>query len=162
MSGVSPLSLYPFQSADASFFASLASDRQVTRFVGDGQPWDEETITSRISSALDHIPVGEAGAVRWFIATRDTDRVGLLVSTRHEQSVEIGYWVSPEYWGTGVAGAMVDEAITTLPDLFGTSMLIARVDRGNEASARVLRRRGFMLDSHVDGLDKYIKRITSP
>lgn len=137
----------------------MASNHRVTRFVGNGQPWDEKTIAARISLALEHIPLEQVGAVRWFIAEHNTDPVGLVVSTRKEDGVEIGYWVSPECWGKGVAGTMIDEAITALPKLFTISSLIARVDPANEASTQALIRRGFVLASNEDGLDRYIKRF---
>lgn len=155
----STLSLDPFRSQDVPFFASLASDHRVTRFIGNGQPWDEGTIASRISLALEHLHVEEVGAIRWFIATLDTDPVGLVASTRKDDGVEVGYWVSPEHWGKGIAGTMLDEAITSLPKLFGTFTLIARVDPENKASAHVLLRRGFVLDSHSDNLYRYIRKI---
>lgn len=83
--------------------------------------------------------------------------VGLVVSTRRETGVEIGYWVSPEYWGKGVAGAMAYEALTTIPALFGMSSLLARVDPSDEASVRVLSRGGSTLFASEDGLD-YLSR----
>ncbi|WP_373462303.1 GNAT family N-acetyltransferase [Arthrobacter agilis] len=71
----------------------------------------------------------------------------------------MGYWVSPEHWGKGVAGAMVDEAIILIPELFGVRTLIARVDPGNVASARILAHRGFTSCASRDGLDHYSRDI---
>lgn len=155
------LSLRSFDSTDVPFFTSLASNDQVTRYIGDGQPWEGDTIASCIRLALEYRPVNEVGAIRWFIATVDTNPVGLVASTRKDDGVEIGYWVSPEHWGKGIAGTMIDTAICSLPELFGTRILIAQVDPGNEASARVLLRRGFVLDSHSENLDRYIKQISA-
>ena len=70
--------------------------------------------------------------------------------------MEVGYWVSPEHWGRGVAGAMVDRAVATVPEIYGQVRLIARVDPANAASARVLTRRGFELEASQDGLDRYV------
>lgn len=74
----STLSLRRLRSHDAPFFVSLASDEQVTRFIGNGQRWDEGTITSGIDLALEHLPLVEVGAIRWSIATLNADPVGLV------------------------------------------------------------------------------------
>jgi len=137
----------------------MASDDQVTRFIGNGKPWPEDTVEVRVSAALDPIPLGQLGAVRWFIADDPAERVGLFVATRKEDGVEIGYWVSPRHWGRGIAGVMVDQALAKIPELFGTSSLIARVDPGNTASVRILSRRGFTPGTHENGLDQYILSI---
>jgi ribosomal-protein-alanine N-acetyltransferase len=84
---------------------------------------------------------------------------GLVVSTRKEDGVGIGYWVSPKHWGKGVAGAMVDEAITAIPELFDVNTLIARMDPDNVASARLLSRRGFTPCASKESLDRYIRDI---
>lgn len=154
---VSPsITLRPFQETDTAFFTGLATDERVTRFVGDGGPWAPQLIQDRLRVALQQEPVEQVGAVRWFIAEEADESVGLVVSTRWEGGVEVGYWVSPEHWGRGVAGAMVDLAVAMAPEVYGRVRLIARVAPANAASARVLTRRGFELEASQDGLDRYV------
>lgn len=149
------IALQPFHEADTDFFAGMASDERVIRFIGDGQPWDQKTIQDRVRAALQKIPLDIVGASRWFLATEAGQPVGLVVSTRKDAGVEIGYWVSPEHWGRGIAGAMVDGALATIPDVYETREIFARVDPANTISAKLLTRRGFQLDTHHDGLDHY-------
>lgn len=149
------VTLRPFHETDTEFFAGMASDERVTRFVGDGQPWDQQTIQDRIRAALQQDPLGTVGSSRWFLATEATEPVGIVVSTRKEEGAEIGYWVSPDHWGRGIAGAMVDSALAVIPEVYGTQKLIARVDPANAASAKLLTRRGFKLETHHAGLDLY-------
>lgn len=78
-----------------------------------------------------------------------------MVSTRRDAGIEIGYWVSPEHWGRGIAGAMVDSALITIPEVYQTTQLCARVDPSNTVSAKLLTRRGFRLDTNHEGLDHY-------
>lgn len=66
-----------------------------------------------------------------------------MVSTRKDAGIEIGYWVSPEHWDRGIAGAMVDLALTTVLDVYQTKQIFARVDPSNTVSAKLLTRRGF-------------------
>lgn len=150
------ITLRPFHEADTAFFTGLATDERVTCFVGDGRPWAPQTIQDRLRSALQQQPVEHSRAVRWFIAEEGGEAVGLVVATRCDEGVEIGYWVSPQHWGRGVAGAMVDRALSTIPEVYGQVRLIARVDPANAASARVLTRRGFELEASQDGLDRYV------
>lgn len=147
--------LRPFHVADTEFFAGMASDQRVTRFIGDGQPWDQNTIQVRIRAALEQDPLNVVGSSRWFLATEATEPVGIVVSTRKDEGIEIGYWVSPDHWGRGIAGAMVNSALVTIPEVYGTQTLIARVAPANAASAKLLTRRGFTLESHHEGLDHY-------
>ncbi|MFD5600834.1 PhzF family phenazine biosynthesis isomerase [Leucobacter sp. NPDC058333] len=147
--------LRPFVEADAAFFASLAADPRVTRYVGDGAIWAEERIRDRVSTALSGIPVEALGAARWFVATDGDESVGVVVSWREADGIEIGYWVSPEHWGRGIASAMVDEALTKVPRVFGTGRLLARVDPENVVSAKLLTRRGFRLIRSEPGCDYF-------
>ena len=158
MTSSTTISLRPFTTDDTSFFAALASDERVTRFVGDGLSWGFDMIATRVRIALDETPEDTVGAVRWFLAVDDREPVGLLVSTRREPGVEIGYWVSPEHWGRGVAGAIVEQALTVVPEVFDSERLTAQVDPENAASIRVLTRRGFHFASTAAGLDQYVWR----
>lgn len=79
----STLSLHSFLSHEVSFFVSISNDEQMTRFIGNGPRWDEGTIPSGIDLALEHLPLEEAGTTRWFIATLDTDPVGLVAQPNY-------------------------------------------------------------------------------
>ena len=95
------------------------------------------------------------GASRWYLVTEANEPVGIVVSSRKDEGVEIGYCVSPDHWGRGIAGAMVDGALSSVPQDYGTSQLVARVAPANAASAKILTRRGLQLRSNHDGLDLY-------
>ena len=62
----------------------------------------------------------------------------------HKKSIELGYWLSEEYWGQGIASeavkAMVDYAFAH----FQVNRIWASVFSGNEASERVLLKNGFL------------------
>lgn len=154
-----PLRLKPFDAADVPFFTSMATDPRVTKYVGDGSTWDQATIAEKTNNALRDAPLNELGVARWFTAHRDDQPVGVFVSTRRESAVEIGYWVPPERWGQGIAGAMIDAGLEIIPRLFNTNILIAHVDPNNAASARVLTRRGFHTTVRENGLDRYIWQV---
>lgn len=148
--------LRSFTRADTEFFSRLATDGRVTRFVGDGRPWDSGVIASRVDSALGGLPPEHPEARRWFIASLGGEPAGLAVSSRHEEAVEIGYWVAPEHWGRGLAGRMVAMAIPVVWYAYGPVSLSARVEPGNLASVRILARHGFRADGVTpEGLAVY-------
>ncbi len=149
--------LRPFREEDLEFFATLARDERVTRYVGDGRPWSADQIDERTQPALRQDPTGQVGAARWFIAEVNGQGVGLFVSTRRQDAIEVGYWVSPLNWGRGVAGAMLDRALEVLPSVYETPRLSARVSPENTASARVLTRRLFTYQGHLEGVDLYFR-----
>jgi len=150
------ITLEPSEETDTAFFTGLATDERVTRFLGDGRPWAPQAIQDRIRTALRQEPMEQVGAVRWFIAEEAGQAISRVVSTRCETGVEIGYWVSSRQWGRGVAGAMVDRAVSTVPEIYGRTRLIARVDPADTDSARVLTRRGFELETSQGSLDRYV------
>ncbi|PPF56429.1 hypothetical protein C5B94_03130 [Clavibacter michiganensis] len=149
--------LRPFQTSDLEFFTTLAVDERVTRFVGDGRPWSADQIDARTQPALQEDPTDQVGAARWFIAEEEGQPVGVVVSTRREHSVEVGYWVAPHSWGRGVASAMLDLALEELPQVYGPTSVSARVATNNTASARALIRRSFAYQGRSDGLDHYVR-----
>lgn len=65
--------------------------------------------------------------------------VGHIARFRADEKDNVGYWISKDYWGRGIATralALLLEQVTTRP-------LHARVARHNVASLRVLQRCGF-------------------
>ncbi len=150
------LSFRPFSHQDSPFFTQLATDRRVVQHIGNGKPWTPKEISKRTKASLAEIPLTKEGSARWFVAEISEESVGLLACTRRATGVEIGYWVSPEHWGRGIAGTLVDQAQTDIPVLFQTSTLIAHVSPDNEASARVLIRRGFEREAQDKDLARYV------
>jgi RimJ/RimL family protein N-acetyltransferase len=135
-----PIYVRQMTTADEAFLWSLASDERVVRWVGDGQPWTRDYFNKRIELALqDDWP--RQGSARWFIATdRDGVRVALLTITRTAGGAEIGYWVAPDHWGQGIAGGVIDAAVTLTQGLD----LVGRTHPDNGASRHVLQRAEFV------------------
>lgn len=150
------LSFRPFSHQDSPFFAQLATDPRVVQHIGNGKPWMPKDIKSRAKAALVETPLTKEGSARWFVVENSGEPVGLLACTRRATGVEIGYWVSPEHWGRGIAGTIVDQAQSDIPVLFQSFNLIAHVSPDNEASARALTRRGFEREARDSGLDRYV------
>lgn len=151
--------LRPFTGDDREFFTALATDRRVTRFIGDGAPWSESRILDRVRLALRETPTSRDGAVRWFIAESGGAGVGLFVTSRHADTVEIGYRVSPGHWGRGLAGTMLSAGLQTVAGVYSPGTMVARIDPANAASIRAVRRQGFTFGGTDGQLERYIRQL---
>ena len=68
--------------------------------------------------------------------------MGLISLTRLDRNQsEVGYWVAPAFWNTGVASAAVSALVTANPQ--DCANIFASVFQDNAASARVLTNCGF-------------------
>ncbi len=65
--------------------------------------------------------------------------IGLKPMDRDQS--EIGYWVAPAFWGTGIASEAVQALLAANPQ--GCKTIFAEVFQDNPASARVLTNSGF-------------------
>jgi len=71
-----------------------------------------------------------------------TEVLGLVTLARMDrQQSEIGYWVAPGFWNTGIASEAVRALIAANPH--GAAQIFAEVFQDNPGSARVLTNCGF-------------------
>lgn len=134
--------LRPLQASDAGLVTLYAADERV----------------ARMTTSIPHpLPPGAAAAFIeraqaegrsediWAIdcsAAGGAELVGLIGLERidHDQS-EVGYWVAPAFWNTGIASQAVETLIAANPHK--ASVIFASVFQDNPASARVLTNCGF-------------------
>jgi ribosomal-protein-alanine N-acetyltransferase len=137
-----------YRESDAGALRDAADDILVARYMYSGfpQPYTERDARSWITHALSHDPlqyfvieVGGAlgGGVGVSPHGHNDDAVGL-----------IGYWLSPRYWGRGIATAAVRE-IVNYSFASGFRRLQATVFAPNLASSRVLVKNGFCLEGRL-------------
>lgn len=113
---------------------------------------------ARMTTSIPHpIPPGmtEAFITRAMADTRDEDVwamdgtksgggevMGVISLERMDRNQsEVGYWVAPPYWNTGLASEAVEALVKANP--LGNKTLFASVFQDNPASARVLTHCGF-------------------
>jgi RimJ/RimL family protein N-acetyltransferase len=152
------LVLMPWEDAFEDDFARLAADERVTRYVGDGQPWDPGYARQRHQACLQHWDdhgfgwraiLGHPGGR--FLGLAALSYLGALVPGIEESAIEIGWWLDPGAWGRGIASeaaaAIRDEAFGRL----GAQRIVARIQPGNHASERVAVRLGMRLHGEAAG-----------
>jgi RimJ/RimL family protein N-acetyltransferase len=128
---------------DAGLIALYASDRRVA--------WTTERIPhpyppGAAEAFVERVTAPGAAEQSWALDTGDDAGNGLVgvigLRPKGEGVAEIGYWVAPAFWNTGLASEAV-EAIVAHAGGAGWRELVAEVFQDNPASARVLTRAGF-------------------
>ncbi|MEQ9261407.1 MAG: GNAT family N-acetyltransferase [Roseovarius sp.] len=134
--------LRPLRPSDAGLIAHYAGDARVAK--------NTTTIPHPLPPGATEAYIARAQAPDrtedvWAIdATKSegSELLGLIGLERMERDQsEIGYWVAPACWNTGIASAAVEALIAANPQNCRT--LFASVFQDNPASARVLTNCGF-------------------
>jgi len=134
--------LRPVRRSDAGLLAMYAGDERVARFTTSIPhplpPGTTEAYIARVTApdseervwVLDGTASG-LGEVLGVISLTPIDR----------QQSEVGYWVAPAFWGTGLASEALRLIVEANPN--GDKTLFASVFQENTASARVVTNNGF-------------------
>ncbi len=134
--------LRPLRSSDAGLIEMYGSDERVamnTRSIP--HPMPPGAVEALITRATMPERITDVWAMDGTKANGPAV-MGLIALERMERAQsEVGYWVAPAYWNTGVASAAVAALIDANPQQANT--LFAEVFQDNPASARVLTNCGF-------------------
>ena len=135
------------QRSDAGLFALYAGDKRVaegTRSIPHPlPPGAAEAFVARAMTAKTDEDVWVMDGA----ATGLAEVLGVISLKRMDESrfdrgqSEIGYWVAPAFWNTGIASAAVRALVTANPQTNRT--IFAEVFQDNPGSARVLSHCGF-------------------
>jgi ribosomal-protein-alanine N-acetyltransferase len=152
--GVIPLELHrctlrPFREGDEASIVRHGSDLRVSRWLRDGFPYpytlDDARNWVACSSLWD--------PSRQFAIVVDGEAVGGIGLDMQgdvfRRSAEIGYWLGHEHWGHGILSEALPAFIRHAFEHFDVVRLFAGVFEGNEASARVLEKSGFVLEARL-------------
>ena len=134
--------LRPLRASDEGLVALYAGDERVATMTSSiPHPLPPGTIEAFISRSQAQDRVEDV----WAIDGTKSDGpevMGVISLKRVEQGQsEIGYWVAPAFWNTGLASAAVEALLQANPHACRT--FFASVFQDNPASARVLTNSGF-------------------
>ncbi|MGY6410040.1 MAG: GNAT family N-acetyltransferase [Alkalilacustris sp.] len=134
--------LRPVRRSDAGLLALHAGDRRVaeaTRSIP--HPLPPGTTEAFIARAL----TGQGGEDVWVMdgsGAGSAEVLGVISLTRLDRGQsQVGFWVAPAFWNTGVASEAVRCLVEANPH--GARTLFAEVFQDNPVSARVLTNCGF-------------------
>jgi ribosomal-protein-alanine N-acetyltransferase len=140
---------------DAALLRPIVTDSRVLRYIGKGEPWSDERIRRFIDGGI------EASRTHrwllWPVVLKETNTfIGFAgFNGAFAPEVEIGWWLSPDYWGRGLAtevgSALLDYGFRT----FGFPRVISLAQPANTASIRVMKKLGIRFDRQFvhDGVE---------
>ena len=134
--------LRPLRVSDIGLIELYASDERVAGMTSSiTHPLPPGTTEAFVNRCIAH----ERDEDVWVIGgpkSDDAEVMGLISLTRMDRNQsEVGYWVAPAYWNTGLAS----EAVQTLVDAnpMANATMFGAVFQDNPASAKVLTHCGF-------------------
>lgn len=138
----SEFDLRPLRVSDRGLVEMYASDERVAKNTSSiAHPLPPGSTDGFIKRALSKERVEDVWAMD-ASKSGGTEIMGLIGLTRMDRNQsEVGYWVAPAFWNTGVASQALGMLIDANPQ--GCNGLFASVFQDNPASARVLTKSGF-------------------
>ena len=134
--------------SDAGLFALYAGDRRVAEATqAIPHPLPPGAAEAFVARAM----LGKGGEDIWVMdgsATGLAEVLGVISLKRMDETrfcrdqSEIGYWVAPAFWNTGIASEAVRALVAANPQ--GCRTIFAEVFQDNAGSARVLTNAGFL------------------
>lgn len=134
--------LRPLRRSDMGLIEFYASDERVARMTTSiPHPVPPGMTEAFVRRAMSEDPNEVVWAMDGTISGA-SELMGLISLERMDRSQsEVGYWVAPPYWNTGLASDAVQALVTANP--FADKTMFASVFQDNPASARVLTHCGF-------------------
>ncbi len=93
-------------------------------------------------------------AINWAISRVENPSIylgliGLFSIMAEDHKTEIGYMLPPQYWGQGIASAVLPKVMYFAFDELKFHRLEATIDPENHASRRILEKNGFIQEAHL-------------
>lgn len=137
-----------FDDADQLF--ALWSDPKVTRYLGRPHMTTLDEVNQRIS--LFHMDLEQQTSITWAIINRaDGCLIGttvlLRIQSQHHRA-ELGYELSPEWWGKGLITEVASSVLEYSFNTVGLHSMEAHIDPENIGSRRVLEKLGFVQEGY--------------
>ena len=134
--------LRPYLAEDLPAFLALALDHRVTRLVGAGAAWTAERATARWRSGM---AAHQQGDGLWLkvVDRGSQEHLGVVAAHRAEQHLEVGVWITPDRWSTGLAQEALLAVLPELRRRFPAQQIVAEAHVQHTASDRLLQSVGF-------------------
>ncbi|MGA8548570.1 MAG: GNAT family N-acetyltransferase [Mycobacterium sp.] len=128
-------------------FQRVARDPQVTKYLL-WTPHPDVAATRRVITEKFNVPGDER---TWVIVLQHSDDIIGMISCRRpvEHSVEIGYCIGRRWWGKGLMSEALEMLLAALRADGDVDRVWATCHVGNDRSARLLERAGFLLETRL-------------
>ncbi len=148
------LLIRPWEPADRTAFAALATDPEMMRFMTGGRPWSDDEIDGYFTRQAETLEAHDfcLGAVEELATGRMIGLGGLqLLGATGE--LETGYWISRDLWGKGYASEAAGGALRHAFEVVGGARVMAITDHDNRASRRVMEKIGMTYLRDTNGVE---------
>ena len=140
------VALRTVEAEDDEFLRRHRNDPRVRQPLGETTPWTREDVADYREETVR----GEDGVT--LLVCVDGEPVGLTFLFREDRRrgvAELGYWLAPDAWGEGYATEAAGLLCEYAFDERALHRLTARVFEGNDASANVLAKLGFVEEGRL-------------
>ena len=135
--------LLPWNPEDWLEFKPIATDPRVMRYISDGTPWPDSKIIEFVERQQKNL--AELGYCLWKLVRKGKIGIGGFCGLQPLDDlpgIEIGWWLTPDLWGQGLA---TEAGSTVIADGFNRcelNRIVAIARRENKASMRVMEKLG--------------------
>jgi len=141
------VTLREWKRSDADALAAIANNKKIWDNVRDLLPYPYTKKDAKEWLEL----VKKQKKVTTFCIEADGNLAGSIGVTLkddvYRKTVELGYFISEEYWGRGIATEAVRQMVSYVQKEFDIVRIYAEVFEYNKASMRALEKNGFYLES---------------
>ncbi|MBD2460707.1 GNAT family N-acetyltransferase [Oscillatoria sp. FACHB-1407] len=141
------LILRGWESDDFDAFKAIATDPRVMQYIGTGESWSDERIQQFFEANT--TSQREAGFSFWAVIDSETQTlIGLCGLFRFDgfNEVEIGWWLTPDYWGKGLAIEAAQAVMAYGFEQLNLPRIVAIAQPENQRSIRVMEKLGMQFE----------------
>jgi [ribosomal protein S5]-alanine N-acetyltransferase len=128
----------------------IAQDREVMRYISNGQPWTDEQIRGLVNRQIEGF--AQRGFCLWRLLHKASDQmVGFcgLQPLPRTREIEIGWWLARAWWAQGLATEAGRAAMRDGFSRVGLERIVAVAQPENRASIHVMEKLGMTFESET-------------
>ncbi len=146
-------------------FRPIASDPEVMRYIGTGEPWPDARIEHFVNIQIERFAA--YGFCLWKLTEKATDRlIGFcgLQRLSGTEEIESGWWLARMYWGKDLATEAGRVVLRHAFEILGLRRVVAIAQPQNGASLRVMQKLGMQYERDWvrDGIPVVLYAIANP
>lgn len=162
------LILADWQPEDWLAFRPIATDPDVMRYIGAGEPWSDARIQGFVRLQVEQSAT--LGFCLWKLLEKAPEASGTLIGFCGLQplsgtpDIEIGWWLAKSYWGRGLATEAATAALHFGFEHVGLNRIVAIARPANRASVRIMEKLGMSFERDVvrDAIPVVLYSIDNP
>ena len=142
--------LLPWQPEDWLQLRPIATDREVVRYISNGEPWPDERIREWAGRQVTHF--SKFGFCFWKLIYKETgEMIGFcgLQPLDATPDIEIGWWLARAWWGKGLATEAAREALRDGFERVGLERIVSIAMRENVSSTRIMEKLGMKYEREM-------------